>query len=128
MIILDTHAWIWWVAESKSLSEKAGRAIAGADVLGVSIISCWEVAMLVTKRRLALRLDVHDWVGEALKRPKVRLLHLEPKTAIDSVCLPATAPDDPVDRILIAECRHHGASLVSKDAQIKESRLVEIVW
>ena len=49
MILLDTHAWIWWVTESARLSAKATQAIVQANSLGVHIISCWEVAMLVEK-------------------------------------------------------------------------------
>jgi PIN domain nuclease of toxin-antitoxin system len=49
MILLDTHAWIWWVTESMHLSKQAAQAIAQADRLGVHIISCWEVAMLVLR-------------------------------------------------------------------------------
>ena len=35
MIILDTHAWIWWVNESSTLTPAARRAIETADQLGV---------------------------------------------------------------------------------------------
>lgn len=52
MILLDTHAWIWWVTESIQLSKQAAQAIAQADCLGVHVISCWEVAMLVEKGRI----------------------------------------------------------------------------
>ena len=54
MIILDTHAWIWWVNESKKLSDKAQAAIQQADSVGISAISCWEVAMLVGKERISI--------------------------------------------------------------------------
>ena len=71
MIVLDTHAWIWWVGESPDLSRRAKQAIAKADEIGVHAISCWEVAMLVSRKRLGLSMDVDDWIGEALRYPKV---------------------------------------------------------
>ena len=52
MIVLDTHAWIWWVAVPDKLSARAHHAIDAAEALGVCAISCWEVAMLVARRRL----------------------------------------------------------------------------
>lgn len=55
MILLDTHAWIWWVTESPNLSSRARRTITRSDELGVSAISCWEVAMLVAKQVIPRR-------------------------------------------------------------------------
>jgi PIN domain nuclease of toxin-antitoxin system len=49
MIILDTHAWIWWITESENLSVQATEAINKADIIGIAAISCWELAMLVAK-------------------------------------------------------------------------------
>ena len=46
MIVLDTHAWIWWATDRTRLSASASEAIAAADELGVSAVSAWEVAML----------------------------------------------------------------------------------
>ena len=43
MIVLDTHAWVWWVAESKALSARAYRAIVSADEIAVSVIPGWEL-------------------------------------------------------------------------------------
>jgi PIN domain nuclease of toxin-antitoxin system len=128
VIILDTHAWIWWTTESNRLSSRAAKAVAEADALGVSIMSCWEVAMLVRKQRIAFKTDVEEWIALALQRPRVRLLLLDPKTAVRATRLPATAPDDPVDRMVIAECLKHGVPLVSKDHRIAASRLVQVIW
>ena len=40
MIILDTHAWIWYVTESDKISINALNKIKDVDVCGVSAISC----------------------------------------------------------------------------------------
>lgn len=42
MIVLDTHAWIWWVSDPNQLSKKARSAIDHASELGICPISCWE--------------------------------------------------------------------------------------
>lgn len=54
MIVLDTHIWIWRAANSAKLSRSMRNKLNKADALGVPAISCWEVAMLESKGRLAL--------------------------------------------------------------------------
>ena len=56
MIILDTHIWIWWVDNNPRLTQRQRELINTyqSDGLGISIISCWEVAKLVENNRLVL--------------------------------------------------------------------------
>lgn len=56
MIVLDTHIWVWWVHEDKRLTQVQREAIAAneTDAVGVSAISCWEIAKLVEYGRLEL--------------------------------------------------------------------------
>ncbi|MBX3013962.1 MAG: hypothetical protein KF832_20740, partial [Caldilineaceae bacterium] len=69
MILLDTHIWVWWVNESKELSTEHQQMIASqqAEGLGVSIISCWEVAKLIELGRLQLTIPVEQWLAAALQ-------------------------------------------------------------
>ena len=129
MIVLDTHAWLFWVDENfKALSKKAGAALEHADVLGVSAISCWEIAMLVSKQRLAFRIDVEDWITQALKYPKVQLLNLEPNISVLSTRLPGKFHGDPADRIIVATCMKYDAPLVTKDRNIRRWKRIETIW
>ena len=84
MILLDTHAWIWWVTESNRLSKRALRAIRRADAVGVSPLSCWEIAMLVEKERIGLSMDVREWVERALEPPTVQIVPLDPAIAVEA--------------------------------------------
>ena len=54
MIVLDTHIWVWWVHGDERLSQTRAEIIETheADVIGVSAISCWEIAKLVEYGRL----------------------------------------------------------------------------
>lgn len=74
MIVLDTHAWIWWAAGSARLPAVARHTIDGAASVGVCAISLWEVAMLIAKRRLELDRDPLEWVKQALALPRVELV------------------------------------------------------
>lgn len=85
MILVDTHALIWWVdGTGEKLSRRARerldqelarveRGEAQAGVL-VSAISCWEVAMLVSRSRLALSLEVERWLVAQARALAVPLL------------------------------------------------------
>ena len=49
MIVLDTHIWVWWVHGDSQLAERQMDVIVEneSDVIGISAISCWEIAKLV---------------------------------------------------------------------------------
>ncbi len=127
MIVLDTHAWIWWASHSRKLPARVRRRIDGEDELGVSAISCWEVGMLVMRGRLKLDRDVRAWVREALSLARVALLPLEPEVAV----LAAQLPDyggDPADDLIVSTARSLEAPLATADSRISESGLVHVVW
>ena len=66
MIVLDTHAWLWWVSKPSELS-RAARARIGAETrIGVSAIICLEVATAIAKGRIALDRDPLTWLEQAL--------------------------------------------------------------
>ncbi len=62
MIILDTHIWIWWVHGDSKLLKKCQAYLQEheAQELGVSIISCWEIAKLVQYNRLEIPYSVAE--------------------------------------------------------------------
>ena len=128
MIVLDTHAWLWHVAAPERLSARARAAVEGADQLGVCAISCWEVAMLERRGRIALDRDVRDWVGRALGAAHVVSLALSPEIAVDAALVPGAFPGDPADRIVYATARAHGARLVTKDAALRRYDAKTTVW
>ncbi|MBL7049347.1 MAG: type II toxin-antitoxin system VapC family toxin [Nitrospira sp.] len=127
MILLDTHAWIWWASASPKMSKKALKVIDGADKVLVSAISCWETAMLVSKGRLTLDRDVEVWIDLALKLPNVHLASLTPSIAVRS-CRLGSMEGDPPDRIIVATAMQYGCKLVSKDERIKKFKNVRVVW
>lgn len=73
MIVLDTHAWLWWIRGDSRLGAEARRAIADAATVYIPAICCWEVGMLATKGRLGFVAgeSVGDFVREALSHSRV---------------------------------------------------------
>lgn len=128
MIVLDTRAWVWWVARPEKLGTKASRAIRRADKVGIAAISVWEVAMKAQAGKLRFDRPYDLWIDEALTEdPRVEVLHLLPRISIDAARLP-WKHGDPADRFIVATARMHEAALVTADEKIRESGLVRCLW
>ncbi len=127
MILLDTHIWIWWVHGDESLSARLAKRLEQDESLGlgVSVISCWEVAKLVEYGRLELPCAVPEWFEQALNYPGVRLLELTPEIAFESTRLPGDFHRDPADQIIVATARVHNISLATADTKILAYNHVE---
>ena len=122
MILLDTHVWVWWVNESTELTTAMRQVIHAneEDGLGVSIISCWEVAKLVERGRLQLTMPVERWIEQALAFPGVELVELTPRIAVESTQLPGEFHRDPADQIIVATARIYDIPLMTADSKLIE--------
>ncbi|MCA6597230.1 MAG: type II toxin-antitoxin system VapC family toxin [Pseudanabaena sp. M046S1SP1A06QC] len=119
MIVLDTHIWIWWVHGDPKLSQTAKIAIESHESLaiGISVISCWEIAKLVEYNRLTLPCEISEWFEKALSYPAVQLLDLTPQIAITSTQL-VNFHRDPADQIITATAKVYDCPLVTMDTKI----------
>src|SRR5437868_1643115 len=113
MMLLDTHIWFWWVQDITRLTTAQQELLASneASGLAISAISCWEIAVLVAKKRLVLPMDISEWMDQALIYPGMQLLPLTPQIAIESTRLPGEFHSDPADRIIVATSRLLGLPL-----------------
>ena len=119
MIVLDTHIWIWWVHGDPQLPDAYRKYLEETrQDFGISAISCWEVAKLVEYERLVFALLVEEWMQKALSYPKVQLLELTPRIAIESTQLPQPFHRDPADQIIVATARIFDCALMTKDEKI----------
>jgi len=129
VIVLDTHAWVWWVGGDDRLGPGARGAIDRAERIGVCTISCWELATAVARDRIRLDRAVTAWVRQALAHPRVHVLSLSPDVAIGAALLDRNAfPRDPADRIIYATARSHGVPLVTRDKAITGFDPQRAVW
>lgn len=129
MILLDTHALVWAVAESRQLSRPALAAIHKArreDGLAIAAVTLWELAVLVARGRIQAYGTV-----EASLRLLVEGVTIKPLTA-DIAALATQFPDDyprdPADRLIGATARAEGLSLVTRDEGIRRSTLLKTIW
>ena len=131
MILLDTHAWIWFVSNPELLSKVAKKAVAAArkkNEIFISSISAWEVALLVAKKRLQLTLDVTDWIGKSERMPFFQFIPVDNSVAVTSVSLPQPLHSDPADRIIIATAITIGVPVVTKDEKLWDYPHVQTIW
>jgi PIN domain nuclease of toxin-antitoxin system len=119
MILLDTHIWVWWVDGNERLTKKHQEYIQEyqSHGLGISIVSCWEVAKLVEKNRLVFSCSINEWLESALTYPGVQLLNLTLPIVVDSTQLEGFH-NDPFDQIIVATAKNHGCPLLTVDAKI----------
>lgn len=127
MIVLDTHAWIWWVTGDRRLPARAKASLSSSKRIGVPAICVWEVGMLVTRERLQLRVTLETWVELALHVPGVELLALTPAISIRASQLGAP-PADPADRLIAATALVCGAPLVTRDERLQGLEGLATVW
>jgi len=118
-VVLDTNALVWLLKQSDRLGSQAISRIDEAfrdSRVFVSVISFWEIAILVAKNRLALDKSVDQWRAGVL-RLGIEEIPLYSEVAIASVAL-SGLHGDPADRFIAATAIRQGAPLVTSDAKL----------
>jgi len=102
MIVLDTHIWLWWInQDTEALKPGWNEAIFQAPRIGVSAISCFEVAWLERHGLIELPCPRANWFDKALAGSGIGLLPITHEISSLAVDLPEHHRD-PQDRIIIA--------------------------
>jgi PIN domain nuclease of toxin-antitoxin system len=128
MIVLDTHAWVWWVAKPEKLGKKAARALKKAPRIGVPAICVWEVAMKARAGQLKFDRPSSLWIEHALATDnRIVLLALSPRISIGAAEL-EWEHRDPADRFIVATAQLYESSLATCDTTIADSGLARCVW
>ena len=111
ILLLDTHALVWWLDDAPTLSTDARAAIeSNANDVLVSAASAWELAIKIAKGKLRLEvlpadIEAAGFIGLSI-------------TIADAQAAASLPPHhgDPFDRILIAQAQRIDAVIVSRDA------------
>jgi PIN domain nuclease of toxin-antitoxin system len=131
MILLDTHVVLWWRAAGDRLSARATRAIAAAEQVLISPISCWEIATLVRLGRVRIDRDPLTWVRDLFSDERIAVAPLSPQAASEAGLL-VDLHGDPADRLLFATARDLVVPLVTKDQRLRDyaraARTVRTIW
>jgi PIN domain nuclease of toxin-antitoxin system len=129
VILLDTHALVWAVADQKRLSRSAVAAISEAQQeggLAVSAITLWELASLIARGRIQAYGTVDASVRLLVEGVTVKAI--TPEIAALATQFPDEFSHDPADRLIGATARAEGMGLVTRDESIRRSPLIRTIW
>jgi PIN domain nuclease of toxin-antitoxin system len=114
-LLLDTHVFLWWCADDARLGDSERQAIrdAGNDVF-LSAASVWEMAIKQTLGRL----ELPEPASAAVVRLRIEPLMVSFEHAEATLRLPPLHRD-PFDRLLLAQARLEGLTLVTYDPRIR---------
>lgn len=122
--LLDTHAFMWWLSDSKKLSQRARRIISDSNNrIFVSHATQWEIVIKSAIGRLVFPVDRLELEVE---ENGFELLSLNTKHIMQITSLPMHHRD-PFDRLLIAQAQNESLILLSRD-EMFASYDVSLVW
>jgi len=129
VIVLDTHALIWFALEPERLSAPAVEAIDSASERAVSAITAQEVAYQAARKRIDLYSPVRVWLGDVLGALEAQALPVTTAIALRAGSLdPADFHGDPFDRLIYATAVENDAQLVTADKRLREADSARAVW
>jgi PIN domain nuclease of toxin-antitoxin system len=129
--LLDTHVLFWWTTEPSRLTPAQRRALnhseTSHDVLAISAITLWELAMLGQRGRIELTGPMDMWLAELERDPAIAVMPITGRVAFEAVHLSSRFPADPADRIIAATALCHGLTLLTADRRIRDAGEVPVL-
>ena len=114
-LLLDTHAFLWWIRDDASLGAKARKAIASERThCFVSVASCWEMAIKKSLGKLEIPEPIDGFVAEQLAANRFTLLPIDLRH-VSHVSRPPFHHRDPFDRLLVAQATEESLTIASAD-------------
>ena len=126
-LLLDTHTFIWWANEPEKLSEKAVAACQdNSNTLMLSVVSAWEMQIKMQLGKLKINRPIEELIKTQQQANGLQVLPIELAHVFSLSNLPSHHKD-PFDRLLIAQAKVEGATLVSVDP-VFSSYGVQVLW
>lgn len=126
-LLLDTHAFLWWVEGAPALGRRARAAVSNPDnEVFLSVASCWELAIKLSLGKLRLTQSLERFIPEQLTRNGFALLGIEFRHVARVADLPFHHRD-PFDRVLVAQALVDELAIVSADGVFRKYG-VTVVW
>lgn len=126
-ILLDTHAFLWFVDDNPRLSEQARVLIEAEDSQPfLSMASLWEIAIKISLGKLTINQPYEIFVPQQLALNGIGILNLSLEHIAAIVVLPFHHRD-PFDRLLVVQAKIEKMTLVSADPAF-DAYEVQRVW
>jgi PIN domain nuclease of toxin-antitoxin system len=120
-LLLDTCAVIW-ITQDQPIAREAvdvmNESAGSGASLRVSVMTAWEMGMLVSKGRLPSTKHPLRWFEEFVQAGSVEVEGVSPQILVSASYLPSPIHNDPMDRILIATARERDLRIVTRDRAI----------
>jgi PIN domain nuclease of toxin-antitoxin system len=129
VIVLDTHALLWWALDPDQLSSTARAVCEQMEREGgfASAISVWELGVKVKNGKLDMGLPLSEFVRRLQTSGVVELVPVDTSIWLRTVMLDWNHRD-PADRVIVATALEKGLPLLSRDETLHAYGGVRCVW
>jgi PIN domain nuclease of toxin-antitoxin system len=129
-VVTDTHPLIFHAAGTGRLSVPAAKLFDRCErreaIVYVPAAVIWETALLARAGRVHLRRSVRMFFDDLFSNPAYQPLDTTPEHVFAADDLPFTR--DPFDALIVGTAQVLGLTLVTRDAQIRESGTIAVLW
>ena len=122
-LLLDTHAFLWYMAGDDTLSVEARRLIDDrSNERLLSVASLWEMAIKASQGKLSFDRPFAEMVNGTVRANGLQTLGLTVNhaAAVSALPFPPSGHRDPFDRLMIAQCLVEGVPFVSCDEKVDD--------
>jgi PIN domain nuclease of toxin-antitoxin system len=129
VILLDTHALLWWALDPDRLSPEAFRRTTEMEGRGglASAISIWELGVKIQRGRLDLGIGIDEFTHRIERTAVVEFVPVDTAVWLKSLALDWDHRD-PADRVIVATALLRGVPILTKDATIHGFEGSECIW
>jgi PIN domain nuclease of toxin-antitoxin system len=125
-VLLDTHTFLWAIAEEGKLSRRAQQIYTGSNDLWLSVASVWEILIKVQAGKLPLPEPAGPYLVKKLARDRIEVLPITLNHVLKTESLPLHHRD-PFDRLLIAQSIEEGWPIITADPWFAHYP-VKVIW
>lgn len=124
--LLDTHTFLWAIADDRRLSRRAQKIFTGPNDLWLSVASIWEISIKVQTGRLPLPQPSGPYIVKKLVENRIEILPVHLRHVLSIETLPVHH-HDPFDRMLISQSIEEKLPLITADPMF-EKYPIEVIW
>ena len=130
-VLADSHAVLWYTQGSGRLSERAATALTEAEATDgviVSVVSLLDLWYVTQTTKALTEAEVSEVRATIVTSPAFVLQPVDLAIVDTTTAIPRDLLSDPWDRFIVATAKVLGIALVTKDAAIRDSKLVPTIW
>jgi PIN domain nuclease of toxin-antitoxin system len=130
-VVADSHAVLWYTQSSGRLSERAATALTEAEATDgviVSVVILLDLWYVTQSTKALTEADVSEVRATIVTSPAFVLQPVDLAIIDTTTAIPRDVLADPWDRFIVATTKVLGIALVTKDAAIRDSKLVPTIW